>query len=453
MDIDLPASDLVLDVTSLSRWTGPPVGIARVEHALAQLAGRRCAFDGREFRVLAPEWEEAVTGWHGTIADPPQRGPLFNRQPLVMALERLRLTARGRATARLADLAQRAILSPRPHNFPLFGPDGTRIAVIPPDLALGPRLHLGPQTVILSAGAGWQHKHEAGIAALKQRYGFRYVVLCHDLIPITHPQFYLPDQAAEFRAHWERIFRIADAVLFTTRTVAADARRFCAENGIPLGRTAIVPLGFDPPPRGSLPAPPEPLKEGRYALFVSTVEPRKGHAMLLRVWRRLLKAGLPQQHDFCLVFAGRPGWMVDDIMAELAVTDRVLQLRPTGPVLHALYAGAAFCLYPSFYEGYGLPLIESFAYGRPIIASTGGAIPEVAGDLAPCLDPADEDAWERTIAAWIREPERRATWEARIASGFRHPDWPTASAQILKTATSLTRHAREAEPGVQPVGI
>ncbi|HKM61126.1 MAG TPA: glycosyltransferase family 1 protein [Acidisphaera sp.] len=457
MDIDIPPAefvpDLVLDMTSLSRWTGPPVGIARVEHALAQAARRRCVFDGTAFRTLAPAWEAAIAGWHGTIADPPPDRPQLNRQPLVMALERLRLTARSPAVARLADLAQRTILWPKPHHFPLAGPDGARIAVVPRDLALGPPLKLGPQTTILSAGADWQQEDGGTIATLKRRFGFRYAVLCYDLIPTTHPQFYLPKDVVHFRAHWRRTFAMADAVLFTAEAIAADARRFCAANGIPLPPSAIVPLGFDPPPRGPVPPLPKPLQHGRYALFVSTIEPRKGHAMLLRVWRRLLQAGLPQQHDFHLVFVGRPGWMVDDLLPDIRATDRVVHLRPTGPVLHALYAGAAFCLYPSAYEGYGLPLVESFSHGRAIIASTGGAIPEVAANLAPCLDAADEAAWENAIAGWMAEPARRTPWEAAIAHGFHHPDWPTAAAAILAAAAALTRPDSAAEPAIHAVGF
>jgi glycosyltransferase involved in cell wall biosynthesis len=449
MDPSSATADLVLDITSLTRWTGPPVGIARVEHALARAARRRCVFDGGQFRTLAPAWEDAVTGWHGTIAEVQPERRQLNRQPLVMALERLRLTARDQSVARLADLAQRAILWPKPHHFPLAAPDGSRIAVVPRDLAFGPPLKLGPQTTILSAGADWTLNDGGAIAALKRRIGFRYAVLCYDLIPITHPQCYLPEDVAYFRAHWKRTFAAADIVLFTAKAIVADARRFCAAHDIPFPRSAIVPLGYDPPPRGPVPPLPNPLRPGRYALFVSTIEPRKGHAMLLRVWRRLLEAGLPQRHDFHLVFAGRPGWMVDDVLAELGATERVVHLRPTAPALHALYAGAAFCLYPSAYEGYGLPLIESFAHGRPMIASNRGAIPEVAGNLAPCLDPTDEATWESAMAGWIAEPPRRAPWEAAIAHGFRHPDWPVAAADILAAAASLARPSSPAEAAIQ----
>jgi len=59
-------------------------------------------------------------------------------------------------------------------------------------------------------------------------------------------------------------------------------------------------------------------------------------------------------------------------------------------ILSALYEGAAFCVYPSQYEGYGLPICEAFARGKAAIASTGGALPEVVGGLSPCLDPNDE---------------------------------------------------------------
>ncbi len=127
-------------------------------------------------------------------------------------------------------------------------------------------------------------------------------------------------------------------------------------------------------------------------MFVSTIEPRKNHAMLLNAWRELLDRGIPQAHDFKLVFVGREGWMVDEVMAALADRrvhhDTVLHLKGCDDdVLSALYANAAFCVYPSHYEGFGLPLVEGFARGRATIASSGGSLAEVAGGIANVLDP------------------------------------------------------------------
>ena len=99
-----------------------------------------------------------------------------------------------------------------------------------------------------------------------------------------------------------------------------------------------------------------------------------------------------------------------------------------------LYRNAAFCLYPSRYEGYGLPVVEAFRHGKAVLASTGGAVPEVVGNLSPCLDPDDGETWRRMLQTWIEEPAVRALYEARIRTSFRHPGWDESAAAFFALA-------------------
>ena len=99
--------------------------------------------------------------------------------------------------------------------------------------------------------------------------------------------------------------------------------------------------------------------------MVSTIEPRKGHQLIYNVWLKLLAEGVPQKTGFKLVFVGRPGWKVEKLIDQLKNDARLgnsLQLLTSvnDDQLAALYDGAAFCLYPSVYEGYGLPVVEAF---------------------------------------------------------------------------------------------
>jgi glycosyltransferase involved in cell wall biosynthesis len=114
-------------------------------------------------------------------------------------------------------------------------------------------------------------------------------------------------------------------------------------------------------------------------------------------------------------------------------------------VLDALYAGAAFCLYPSWYEGYGLPVIEAFAHGRAVLCSTAGALSELAQDFSPCLDPADEEIWYATMKEWILWPEVRAPYEREIATRFKHPTWSEAAANFFRLAAELAADQPAAE--------
>ena len=420
----------MLDVSTIARWSGPPVGIMRVQYELA-LHARSCCpaatlgfWDAAagQFRALNPRWASLVMSWHGAI-DPhqPVAGPrtirnlLAFRYKIVMALERQRLTTRSALLARLADRMQRAILALRRHGFLLEDQRGNRVACVPRDWALGETLSLTPDDVLLLSGTDWYHVDPAAVAAVKQRLGFGLAVVCYDLIPLLFPAFFPAADAAMVRRYWEQLLPVAEVVICNSRVVEADVRAIAAVAGTPIRATAVAPLGFDLPATDAAPSVlPAGLAPGSYALFVSTIEPRKGHTLLLDAWEQLLARGIPQRRSFRLVFVGRPGWRVPGWDLD-AVLRRIDAASRQGTLLHvqgcadaeldALHRNAAFCLYPSRYEGFGLPIIEAFARGKAVIASTGGAVPETAGDLAPCLDPGDVAAWVEMLADWIEHPE------------------------------------------------
>ena len=103
-------------------------------------------------------------------------------------------------------------------------------------------------------------------------------------------------------------------------------------------------------------------------------------------------------------------------------------------LLATLYKRCAFTLYPSIDEGFGLPIIESFSYGKAVIASTGGALPEVVDGRSPTLDPTDELAWERTIIDWFERPQERQKFERLIEAGtaLSH-DWSSVAPSLLRS--------------------
>jgi glycosyltransferase involved in cell wall biosynthesis len=160
----------------------------------------------------------------------------------------------------------------------------------------------------------------------------------------------------------------------------------------------------------------------------------------LLTWKDLLASGVPQSERFKLVFAGREGWMAGDLMCDLrAASDgslRVFNDADDG-TLATLYKHAAFCLYPSRYEGFGLPVVEAFFHGKAVLASTGGAVPELVRDFSPCLEPNDIKAWYHMLQTWIKDPAARAPYEQAIRTSFCHPNWDESAKAFFSLVQNL----------------
>jgi glycosyltransferase involved in cell wall biosynthesis len=145
----------------------------------------------------------------------------------------------------------------------------------------------------------------------------------------------------------------------------------------------------------------------RYVLFVGTVQPRKNIARIVAAMKSVEAAGFPHK----LVVAGKPGWLSDRVERDLAETGRPELIQRIGYVpdvdVPALYSGAdAFC-FPSMYEGFGLPILEAMACGTPVVTSTRGSLPEIAGDAALLVDPTSVDEIGQALVRVLSDTDLR----------------------------------------------
>ena len=456
---------LIVDASALVRWWGPPVGIVRVEAEIIRYllahepAALLSVFDtrSRQFRPLDRSIarlliEDRAVVETGLMPDPRpiERGPL--RAALTQIERKLRPALRIRRT--LACMLDERFPPGLAHAVPVLvnllldrrlrarvtDRHGGRRNLFRLDSVLGPPFQLGPHDLILSAGSDWGDKDPDAMSALKSQTGFRLVVVCYDLIPALFPQFYSARDVDVFTRYFQAALGFVDRFICISRRTAADLAWFAAAHGRYNLDIRSERLGADAVRNTSVRAPlPAGLTPERYVLFVSTIEPRKNHGLLLRVWRRLAAGEHGGTGGFKLVFAGRPGWMTEDIMASLSEEtvfsrDVIHVASPSDIVLGTLYANSAFTVYPSHYEGFGLPVIESFAHGKPAIASSAGALPEAAAGLAPCIDPTDEDTWVAEIGRWISDPAYVGEQASRIRAEFSWPSWSDAAGRILTIA-------------------
>jgi len=294
-----------------------------------------------------------------------------------------------------------------------------------------------PGDVLVVLGAPWTYPgYETLLLRVRTALGLRLAWFVHDIVPIRRPEWSDPARVRTLQVLVRSLLPEADAILANSRATAEDLTRYAVETGIALPRTPITVLplgsGFATPPASTSPRLPSP---GSYALFVSTIEARKNHRLLVSVWRRLLKE-LPPDILPNLVFAGRVGALAGDLVRELENSEWLsgkvrLISDATDAELAALYRGCRFTLFPSLAEGWGLPVTESLAFGKPCLAARTTVLLEAGGDLVRYFDAESVPDACTAIRAVITDSDELATWEEEIARRFVPTPWRTTAEALL----------------------
>ncbi len=262
--------------------------------------------------------------------------------------------------------------------------------------------------------------------------GARYAVLVYDLIPLTHPHLF-PDEPNPFMPWLDWALKRACLVQtishYSARTIAA----YRENRGFPLVPTEVIRLGD--PLQASTRAPNPLPPHIRFILCVGTIEARKNHRLLLDTWL-ILRERLGERCPH-LVWAGRKGWLVDDLFTQLRAArwleGRIIHLpQASDAELETLYRDSLFTVYPSLAEGWGLPVAESLSRGKVCIASNSTSIPEIAGDLPYFIDPFDPRSLAELICRLLDQPAELAAREVRIRETWRAQPWSVCADQVLR---------------------
>ena len=238
-----------------------------------------------------------------------------------------------------------------------------------------------------------------------QRASIPVVVTVHDLIPFLLPGYSWRSRL--LRRPGLRLLRNADAIIAPSSATARDCIRIA---GVDPERIHVVPHGLSPRYR---PAPPEAVEAARarfglrrpYLLGIGTFEPRKGLPHLVEVTHRLRR-----DHDVDLVVAGQQGLFEPAVRAQLATLGdhgRELGFVETEDLV-ALYGGSAAFVFPSAYEGFGLPLLEAMGCGAVVVGFQNSSLPEVAGEAAVLVPDGDEGALRAALERLLSDPEETA---------------------------------------------
>jgi glycosyltransferase involved in cell wall biosynthesis len=296
-----------------------------------------------------------------------------------------------------------------------------------PEPQAGPAFRPAAGDVLLAPGAPWGDPDFAARIARLRGQGGRFALLVHDIIPLRRPQWSAAAYNRQFRTWFDTAAAQADILLAISQATARDITRYGQINRLPIVPPIVVPMGTGfaetapRPRRADLPAP------GSYVLLVSSIETRKNQILAFRAWQLLLEQ-MPAGRVPLLVLAGRPANQAGDFLAQLANSNHL-----DGHIRHItdasdadlaeLYRGCRFSLYPSLYEGWGLPVTESLHFGRPCLAANRTSLPEAGGALAQYFDPDNLSEVVATLRRAIEDEEGIEALAARIASEFQPASW------------------------------
>ena len=319
-------------------------------------------------------------------------------------------------------------------------------------LALLARSEHGLISRLRAAGSVYllvSHHHlekRALIARLKRRSAALFVCLIHDLIPIEFPEYAKPGQAENHLHRIRTAVDYADALIVNS-AVTRDALQPHVDRAGHATPVLVAPFGAELPVVAEDGAAPF---DRPYFVYVSTIEARKNHLLLLNLWRRF-GAELGDKAPL-LVLVGQRGWETENVVDMLercpALRGLVIEhntLPDTAMV--PLLKGARALLLPSFAEGFGFPVVEALQLGVPALCSDIAALRETGGEVPEFLDPLDGPGWSAAVLDYAAPASpRREAQLARLAD-WRPPCWDRHFAIVDRFIAEVAASPARDRPG------
>jgi glycosyltransferase involved in cell wall biosynthesis len=298
--------------------------------------------------------------------------------------------------------------------------------------------------VYISVGMDWEYKDWEFLLSLRAALRLKTLLCCYDLIPIAVPGVTTTSVAERFPAYIIGLAKCADKLMCISSHTKNDLEMFLGQSGQALPDSEVFYLGtdiaLDSTKVSPSPQVQELIEETSYIMLVSTIERRKGHDTVYRAYQRLVEQGFADLP--LLIFVGMPGWGVDDLLADIQRTKHVSKyIRFLSHVsdreLTLLYRHCLFTVFPSIYEGWGLPVSESLTHGKFCLASSAASIPEAGGEFCEYLDPWNVPLWTERLAFYFAHQSAVQEKEKIILQNYKPHTWLEAASSIVLAVDSL----------------
>lgn len=276
---------------------------------------------------------------------------------------------------------------------------------------------------LVALGLGWEYLDHEAMYLLRQNYGLRIHMPAFDLIPVTMPQMNA-GQSHLVHRYYAEMAHYADTITSISNATTEAVRQFFVKEDLPIPHLQTNPLpglsdssDNEESNAGQL---RHRLGDRQYVLSVSTIEIRKNHLILAKIWAECAREGIELP---LLVLVGRIGWDVDELLRWVKhapeLQDRVMILADVDDdELVELYRDCLFTVFPSRIEGWGLPITESLTHGKVCIHSSDPAQAEASQGLMPALHPDDFIAWKAETIRVSSDVGYRTELEDAIAARF-----------------------------------
>jgi glycosyltransferase involved in cell wall biosynthesis len=408
--VDLKTKTIWLDITDLIEYSKHNQSLSGIQRVVANLASyvRNVLIEGYRVIPIIPEYDRSRI--------------LATNPALVAAL--IALFDTPGADRQLIDKSIKAIYASRY----LVTPSG--------------------QDIMMVAGAFWIYPNYDVISRLRQT-GMRFGVFIHDLIQIKNPEYVHHDAVEVFQKKLVDILSVSDFVLANSEFVASEIRQYMLDKlnfsvpvkAIPLA-TELRGVGDQ---NGLVNQHIIDVCSEEFVLCVCTIEVRKNHLYLIRIWEKLrAKHGdkVPK-----LVFVGKWGWDIEQLQQHLeklgCVDDWLFIFNGiSDDELEYIYRRCLFTAYTSFAEGFGLPIGESLVHGKPCIASNTTSMPEVGGRFARYVDPFNVEDGYRAFEQALVDRKDLESWAVDIQTNFKPKSWNTFCNEFY---TEITEYHRSFE--------
>lgn len=463
---------IVFDVSTLLEWNRPPVGIVRTQLELAKwlVSGGVSVpylfvafYESRHSLVIVPKarviemlnhLDSGTSGMSGSsglscnnvrqiikksVAGmlPPRIKEKAKRASKVYRRDGLKVFFKKFARKGALKLLPKFNVSWSILNSSAGGDLSVEIPVMIRNAMQEPDF-LGRNDVYVSVGLDWDHSNYEYLYWAKKQRHFEFVGIFYDGIPIQYPQYvrskFFP---ALFFRHYYFLSHLSDRIACISNYSRDEFRNISSEYAVDcLPDLKTIYLG-EKILETSAPTRAVPEK---FVLYVSTIESRKNHILLLNCWKKAIaeNRALPD-----LVFVGMWGWGIEEIQEVLdqspELKSRLHIFNDVGDEeLASMYQKAYLSVFPSFVEGWGLGAAESLAYGTPCLVSDAAALKEATRDLMPSLPPSDVDAWLDALDLYANDPDAYRALKEKAVQGFVLKTWSEFSDEFYQYALGGT---------------